>query len=144
MLLKLFLLFTIIPIAEIYLLIKIGEKIGMLNTIIIVVLTGIIGASFAKSQGGMIIGKIKNDLSQGIMPGREILEGALILAGGIMLITPGIMTDIFGFSLIFPITRIFYRKLIYKYFKQKFTFQNIPQDDFNSDDIDDDNNIIDV
>ena len=146
MLLRLFLLFTIIPIAELYLLVIVGEKIGMLNTIIIVILTGMIGASFAKAQGGMVLGKIKTDLNQGKMPGKELLEGGLILAGGIMLITPGIMTDFLGFSLIFPFTRIFYSKLLFKFFKNKFTINNspnYPQNDSNNSDSDDDN-IIDV
>ncbi len=146
MLLRLLLLFTIIPIAELYLLSFVGEKIGWLNTIIIVVLTGIIGASFARAQGGMVLGKIKSDLSQGLMPGKDLLEGGLILAGGIMLITPGIMTDVFGFSLIFPVTRQLYAKILFKYFKKKFKFQNFqnyPQNGSDSEDSDDDN-IIDV
>ncbi len=146
MLVKLFLLFTIIPIAELYLLVFVGEKIGTLNTIIIVVLTGMIGASFAKAQGLMVLGKIKSDLAQGVMPGKELLEGGLILTGGIMLITPGIMTDALGFSLIFPLTRIFYSKILFRYFKDKFTMQNYPnypQDDSFKDNSDDDN-IIDV
>jgi len=146
MLLKLFLLFTLIPIAEVYLLIEIGERIGFLNTVLIVVLTGVTGASFAKSQGGMIIGKIKANLNQGVMPREEMVEGVLILAGGIMLITPGIMTDIFGLSLIFPLTRLYYGKILIKYFKNKFNITDFPQtSDFNSNNYNsDDDNIIDV
>ncbi len=145
MLVKLFLLFTIIPIAELYLLVFVGEQIGTLNTIVIVVLTGMIGASFAKAQGGMVLGKIKSDLAQGVMPGKELVQGGLILAGGIMLITPGIMTDILGFSLIFPLTRIFYSKILFRYFKGKFTMQNYSnynqEEPYNKSD---DDNIIDV
>ena len=143
MLLKLFLLFTLVPITELYLLVQVGEKIGTLNTIIIVILTGMIGASFAKAQGGMVLSKIKTDLAQGIMPGKDLVEGGLILAGGILLITPGIITDLFGFSLIFPLTRIFYRKILYKYFSNKFTVQNPSQKGDFFDNSDDDN-IIDV
>ena len=101
MLLKLFLLFTLVPITELYLLVQVGEKIGTLNTIIIVILTGMIGASFAKAQGGMVLSKIKTDLAQGIMPGKDLVEGGLILAGGILLITPGIITDLLVFHLSF-------------------------------------------
>lgn len=143
MLLKLFLLFTIIPIAEIFLLGILSEKIGLLNTIIIVVLTGIIGAGFARTQGSMVIGKIKSELNSGIMPGKEILEGVLILAGGILLITPGIITDLLGFSLIFPLSRKYYGKLLFSYFKKKFTIEDNPYNDFNNDNSDDDN-IIDI
>lgn len=146
MLVKLFLLFTIIPIAELYILVFVGEQIGTLNTIIIVVLTGMIGASFAKAQGGMVLGKIKSDLAQGMMPRKELMEGGLILAGGIMLITPGIMTDALGFSLIFPLTRMFYSKILFRYFTDKFTMQNYSnynqEEPYNNNS--DDDNIIDV
>ncbi len=122
---KLFFLFTIIPVGEIYLLVQVGERIGGLNTIAIVILTGIIGAAFARSQGALIIGKIKTDLDSGRMPGNEMVEGLLILAGGILLVTPGIVTDLFGFSLIFPLSRVFYRKVLIGYFKGKISVDGI-------------------
>lgn len=117
---KLLLLFIIVPIVEIYILVKAGQYIGSMNTIAIVILTGIAGAAFAKSQGAQIIFKIRSALSQGQLPGRELLQGAMILAGGIMLLTPGFLTDLLGFSLLFPLTRGFYTDWAMKYFKRKF------------------------
>ncbi|MCK4763479.1 MAG: membrane protein FxsA [Candidatus Aminicenantes bacterium] len=117
---KLLLLFILTPVIEIYLLVKAGEHIGSVNTIGLVILTGVIGASFAKSQGAQIFFKIRGSLNRGQMPGRELLEGAMILAGGIMLLTPGFITDLLGFSLLLPVTRNVYTGLALTYFKKKF------------------------
>lgn len=117
---NLLLLFILVPVVEIYILVKAGEHIGSVNTIGLVILTGVIGASFAKSQGARIIFKIRGSLSRGEMPGRELLEGAMVLAGGIMLLTPGFITDLLGFSLLLPVTRKFYTGLALTYFEKKF------------------------
>lgn len=116
---KLLLLFTVIPVVELYLLVEIGGQIGTLYTIAIVVVTGIAGAAFAKSQGAQVLYNIRTAWSRGEMPGRQLVEGAMVLAGGILLLTPGFMTDIFGFSLLFPITRKFYTKLAIAYFEKR-------------------------
>ena len=120
MFLKLLILFTIVPVVELYVLIKAGQNIGTLNTIALIIITGMVGAAFAKSQGAQIILKVRATLSQGQMPGRELLEGALVLTGGILLITPGFLTDLLGLSLIIPLTRKFYANITLKYFKKKF------------------------
>ncbi len=120
MFVNLLILFTTVPVLELYILIKVGGEIGTLNTIGIIALTGVAGAAFAKSQGIRIISQIQASLSQGQMPGQELLHGAMILAGGIMLLTPGFLTDLFGFSLLFPPTRVFYAHIAMKYFKKKF------------------------
>jgi len=120
MFLKLLMLFTIVPIVELYLLVGLGEKIGTLNTIAVVIVTGILGASFARSQGSLIVSEIRNASAIGQIPGRELVQGAMVLAGGIMLITPGLITDLIGLSLIFPLTRQFYTNLVLAYFKKKF------------------------
>jgi UPF0716 protein FxsA len=117
---RLLILFTVIPIVELYLLVKIGQHIGTLNTIAVVILTGIAGASFAKSQGAQVINQIRQALSQGQLPSRELLEGAMVLVGAVMLITPGFLTDLFGLTLLFPLTRTFYANMAGKYFKNKF------------------------
>ena len=124
MFLKLLMLFTMIPLVELYLLIKVGGEIGTLNTIAIVVLTGVIGASFARSQGSLVLSRIKETWSQGQIPGQDLMQGALILAGGIMLVTPGLLTDLLGLSLIFPLTREYYARWALSYFKKKFQSGN--------------------
>ena len=120
MFLTLLLLFTIVPVVELFVLIKIGGQIGTMNTIGLIILTGIIGASFARSQGAQIIYQIRGTINQGQIPGKELLQGAMILAGAILLLTPGFITDLLGFSLLFPITRLFYTKLALGYIKKKF------------------------
>lgn len=120
MFINLLLMFTIVPVLELFVLIEIGGHIGTMNTIALIILTGIIGASFAKSQGAQIIYEIRSALNQGQIPGKELLQGAMILAGGILLLTPGFITDLVGFSLLFPITRLFYTRAALSYIKKKF------------------------
>lgn len=117
---KLLLLFTVVPVFELYLLVKVGEEIGTLNTVAIVVFTGILGASFAKSQGAQIFFNIRSALSQGQMPGRDMVQGVMILIGGVLLVTPGIVTDFVGFSLLIPYTRKLYADYAISFFKKKF------------------------
>ena len=102
---RLFLLFTIIPAVELWLLFRVGERIGFFETIYLIILTGIIGAGMAKREGVRVIQDLQQSMGKGMPPGQKIVEGLLVLVGGLLLITPGIMTDLFGFSLIFPFTR---------------------------------------
>ena len=103
---KLFLLFTVIPLVELYLLIRIGTWIGALPTVLIVVGTGFVGAWLARMQGFQVWMKIQFEIHEGRFPATPLLDGLLLLAAGLLLITPGVLTDIFGFALIFPVTRI--------------------------------------
>ena len=105
MLMRLILLFTLIPIVELAILFKLNNYIGFTYTIGIVFLTGIVGAYMAKSQGRMILMRIKWEMQEGRMPGEELLNGLCVLIGGVMLLTPGILTDTIGFILVFPVTR---------------------------------------
>ena len=99
---------------ELSLLIKIGHHIGILNTILIVIATGISGASLARWQGLTVIREVQNQLSVGIMPKEEILDGIMILAGGLLLLTPGLITDFIGLVAIIPITRKWIKYLVKK------------------------------
>lgn len=99
------LLFTVIPAIEIYLLFSIGAEIGGLNTLAVVVLTGIVGASLAKSQGLAILSGIQGELSKGALPANQLMHGFLVFGGGLLLLTPGFLTDIIGLSMVFPGTR---------------------------------------
>lgn len=116
---KLLLLFIIVPIVEIYVLIEIGRKIGTWSTIGIIILTGILGAYLVKSQGFLILRKIQNDLNEGILPGDSLIQGAIILAGGILLITPGFITDTIGFVFLIPTGREVVKKYLLKWLKGK-------------------------
>ncbi len=105
MFIKLLLLFTLVPMIELALLIKVGQYIGVFPTIILVALTGIIGVSLAKTQGFIVVNKVKTSLNRGEMPADGVIEGLLILIGGAMLLTPGLLTDTTGFCMIIPWTR---------------------------------------
>ena len=113
------LLFIIFPILEIAILIKVGSRIGVLNTVLIVVLTGIIGAVMARIQGFIILQKISDTLNRGLMPSMEILDGALVLAGGICLLDPGFIGDVLGFILLVPWTRALVRSILTVIIKRK-------------------------
>lgn len=116
---KLLILFVIIPVTELYILIEVGKKIGSLTTISVIILTGIIGTYLVKNEGFMILRKIQNDLNEGIMPGDSLIQGAIILAGGILLLTPGFVTDILGFIFLMPVSRSIVKKYLLKWLKGK-------------------------
>ena len=111
MLFRLILLFTIIPLVELAILIYLGTIIGALYIMLIVVVTGILGAILARYQGLSTLSKIRSNIESGIIPANELFDGALILAGGLLLLTPGIITDIAGFVLLVPYTRRIVRRL---------------------------------
>ncbi len=111
----LILLFTLVPIIELAILIEIGKHIGVFYTLAIVIITGVLGAILAKEQGLRTLKKIETDINSGIMPSEQIFDGVMILCGGILLLTPGLLTDIIGFLTLIPITR----NLIKKWLKKK-------------------------
>ena len=115
----LFLLFTIVPIIELFLLIQVGQVIGAWDTVLIVIITGILGAYMARAQGMAIIANTQKQLAQGQIPTDPIVNGFLVFIGGLLLITPGFVTDLFGLSLVFPWTRKLYIKSVKTFFKKK-------------------------
>lgn len=117
MLFKLLLLFIIIPLVELLLLIEISQFVGLLPTIFLIVITGIVGASLARSQGFKVLGKIKSSLRNNTLPADHLVDGLLILVGGVLLLTPGLLTDIIGFSFIIPASRKLIGKVVGRYFK---------------------------
>jgi len=116
---KLLLLFIIIPVIELYILIEIGEKIGVWLTIGVIVLTGALGAYLVKSQGFYILKKIQIDLKEGILPGDSLVQALIILVGGVLLITPGFFTDIIGFICLIPVGRLVIKNYLLKWLKNK-------------------------
>lgn len=123
MLLKFFLLFTIVPSLELWLLFQVKEMLGLFETIYLVLLTGIVGASMAKRQGLLVIQNIQSDVQNGQMPQHTLVEALLVLIGGVLLITPGVMTDFFGFSLIIPTTRRLWVPFVQQWFKERVNVQ---------------------
>jgi len=105
MLLKLFLAFTIIPVVEIYLLIQIGSAFGVFTSIALVVFTGFLCSYLARIHGLQTIFRIQESLREGRMPSGELLDALLIGVAGLVLLTPGFLTDTVGFVLLIPSTR---------------------------------------
>ncbi|MTI47303.1 FxsA family protein [Sporosalibacterium faouarense] len=118
MLMKLILLFTITPIVELYILFQLSGVMGTWSTIGLVLVTGIAGAYLAKSEGRLIISKIKMELNEGRIPGNQLLNGLCVLIGGAFLLTPGLITDILGFCLVIPGIREIFKAFIKRKFKK--------------------------
>lgn len=116
---RLLLLFTVVPFVELIVLIEVGKRIGTMATVAIIILTGVLGASLARVQGFLVFIRIRNDLNMGKLPGDSLLDGLLILIGAIVLLTPGFITDILGFLLLFPGTRVLLRDPVQQYFRKK-------------------------
>ena len=102
---KLFLLFTIVPAIELYLLIQIGERMGAGATLALVLLTGVLGAALARREGLRVLRVWQNALAQGRVPEEGVVSGLLVLVGGVLLITPGLLTDVAGLLLLVPAVR---------------------------------------
>ena len=102
---RLFLLFLIIPVIEIYLLIKVGSHIGGLATVAALVFISLLGAYLARTQGFRIFSAIREELSRGRLPAAQLLDGALVFVGSVLLMTPGFFTDFLGIFFLVPATR---------------------------------------
>ena len=112
---RLLILFIVVPLVELALLIKLGNAIGLWPTVLIVIATGALGAALAKSQGTRTVWTIRREMAEGKPPGESLVNGLLILVGGVVLLTPGLLTDILGFCLLVPATRKWFRsKLLEK------------------------------
>jgi UPF0716 protein FxsA len=101
----LFLAFTVIPFLELYLLIGIGRQAGTVPTLGLVLATGLLGAWLAKREGRRVMRSWQAAMAQGRLPEDGILSGALVLVGGVLLVTPGVLTDGVGLLLLIPPTR---------------------------------------
>ena len=125
MLLKLFLAFTLIPVIEIYLFIKIGGSIGAFNTVAMVIITGFAGAYLARMQGMQTMFRVQTSLQQGVIPKEELIDALLIFVAGIVLLTPGFLTDAFGLLLLYPDTRNHFKRFLKRQFDRWVQNQNI-------------------
>tara|TARA_Y100000816_G_C25581067_1_gene312550 strand:- start:65 stop:490 length:426 start_codon:yes stop_codon:yes gene_type:complete len=133
-----FLAIILVPIIEIYLLIKIGSKIGALSTIVLIFTTAVIGVYYAKYEGLNTLKSGFSQLSKNQNPTYEVISGAAIAFAALLLIIPGFATDVLGFLLIFPLSR----KFIFNKFSKKIPQKNRERNNFidgEFEDIDDDN-----
>jgi UPF0716 protein FxsA len=112
MFLKLAVIFITIPLIELAVLVWLGTVLGFWPTIALVILTGIAGAALAKLAGVHVVLQIKREVLAGRMPVGHMLDGVLVLIGGLVLLTPGLLTDIFGFALLVPWSRRRVREVV--------------------------------
>src|SRR5688572_31630783 len=121
MLLFLALIFIVLPIAELFVLFKLGQSFGVLATVALVLGTGFAGAALAKAQGMKTLRAMQREMAAGRVPSRELMDGLAVLVGGALLLTPGLITDAIGLTLLFPPTRrvlqVFVRKWLERQFK---------------------------
>jgi UPF0716 protein FxsA len=102
---RLFIAFTVIPALELYLLLQIGELLGPTPTFLLLLSSGLLGGWLAKQQGLTVLRDLQTDLQRGLPPASRLMEGALVLAGSLLLITPGVLTDVAGLALLVPPVR---------------------------------------
>lgn len=102
---SLLLLFIVLPAVELGLLIEVGQRIGTFETIMLIVVTGVVGASMARNQGVRVLGHVQSEIAAGRMPADSLVDGILILLASALLVTPGVLTDAFGFLCLIPAFR---------------------------------------
>lgn len=117
---RLVLLFTIVPALELFLLLQIGALMGPTPTFLLLLVTGVVGAWLAKREGLQVLGQLSVELQRGLPPGERMMEGALVVIGGLLLITPGVLTDLTGVLLIFPPTRRFVAPRALRWLERRF------------------------
>tara|TARA_Y100000814_G_C12240297_1_gene371377 strand:+ start:339 stop:848 length:510 start_codon:yes stop_codon:yes gene_type:complete len=110
----LLLLFLAVPLAEILVIVEVAQRTGIIETIALLLIVSILGAWLVKSEGMGVIRKIQFQLIQGQIPNKELLDGGLILIAGVLMLTPGFITDVVGLLLLFPLTRPIIRRLFFK------------------------------
>ena len=119
MFLRLLLLFTLVPLIELFLLVKLGTVIGIGATVLIVISTGVLGAWLARRQGLGVLRRLSEDLNEGRLPGDTLIDGLLILVAGVLLLTPGLITDTIGFLLLVPQGRTVVRRIVAARFEKR-------------------------
>jgi len=113
------LLFIVLPATELALLIEIGRRIGTLETLGLIVITGVVGASLARHQGLQVLQQIESEAREGRMPGGALLDGLMILVAAALLVTPGVLTDTFGFLCLIPATRRVMKAAVVRWFERR-------------------------
>ena len=119
------LVFVVVPLAELFVLIQVGQEIGTLPTIGILVVDSILGSLLLRSQGRAVWRRFNEALNNRRPPAREVLDGALVIFGGALLLTPGFLTDILGLLLLLPPTRAVVRRVLFGWFGRRFVVARV-------------------
>jgi len=123
-LLKLLVLFVVIPFVELTLLLQLAHWTDPWTTLGLVIITGVVGTLLARSQGWKTMQRIRSELARGAMPAEALMDAAMIFCAGALLLTPGILTDAFGLSLLTPFFRRLYRRRLLNWFRRHFQIQS--------------------
>jgi UPF0716 protein FxsA len=118
-------LLILVPLLELYILIKIGGYLGAFQTVALVVLAALLGIVLVRLEGLRTLQKIRQSLSQGIVPAEEMVDGVLIFVGGILLIIPGVLTDLFALVLFIPYTRTIFKRWLRRRFDRMIASGNV-------------------
>ena len=122
---KLLLLFTVVPVVELYLLITIGERLGAGATVALVLVTGLLGATLAKREGSRVLRNWQQSLERGEMPKEGVTSSLLVLVGGVLLVTPGVVTDLTGLLLLVPWSRRLVAEMLRKRLQHRFEMRSV-------------------
>jgi UPF0716 protein FxsA len=109
-----------VPVLEIYVIVRVGEAIGVLPTIVLLVATSLLGVRLVRSQGRAVVRNFSAAIAAGRPPAREALDGVLVFTGGALLVAPGFVTDVFGALLLAPPTRALVRRWIVHHYTGRF------------------------
>jgi UPF0716 protein FxsA len=120
-LLRLLLLFILVPFVELVLLLYLADATSWQITLAVVIATGVIGTLLARSQGWRVWSRIHTELAGGRMPTEPLLDAVLIFVAGALLLTPGVLTDLLGILLLIPWTRSYFRRRLVTWFQSRFT-----------------------
>jgi UPF0716 protein FxsA len=115
----LLLLFVLVPAVELALLIEVGRHLGVLATVALILGTGVAGAALARAQGVRAFRRVRETLRSGGFPGEELLDSALILAGGLLLLAPGLITDLVGLAALVPGTRRLLKACLKRFLRRR-------------------------
>ena len=110
--LLLVILFLVVPVLEIYVIVQVGQEIGALPTVALLIVESLIGAWLVRREGSRAWAALRTAVTSGQLPSRELADAALVLIGGTLLLTPGFVTDVFGFFFVLPLTRPVARRLL--------------------------------
>lgn len=121
MLALLAIVFIVVPLVELYVIVQVGHAIGVLNTIGVLLVVSVVGAWLTKHEGFVVLQRVRERLGRGEVPGREMIDGLIILLGGLLLLTPGFVTDAAGIVLLFPPTRALARAWLRRRFSLQVT-----------------------
>jgi len=111
------LLFLVVPIAELYVIVKVAGAFGVLQTLLLLIAVSLLGAWLVKREGLGLVRRVQQTLARGELPHREVVDGFLILLAGALMLTPGFLSDVVGLLLLFPPTRAVARTVIYRRFR---------------------------